>query len=66
MSEEERAETMSFENVVCHVCGEEVCSDCGCCGNMACVNCSCPDAGVQNGTENDDASGESDFDGDGA
>jgi len=30
--------------IVCHVCGHNVCSGCGCCCNHSCENCSCPTA----------------------
>lgn len=35
-----------FENVFCHVCGNEVCQSCGCCCNSNCENGSCPETPV--------------------
>jgi len=32
-----------YDSVYCHVCGNEVCSGCGCCQTPWCENCSCPD-----------------------
>jgi hypothetical protein len=30
-----------YEDVYCHVCGEQVCQECGCCYNPSCANASC-------------------------
>lgn len=34
---------MYYENVFCHICGQQVCQECGCCENENCKSCSCPE-----------------------
>ena len=40
-----------YEDVYCHVCGQQVCQNCGCCQNEYCEYCSCPE--VERNTESE-------------
>lgn len=32
-----------YQDVYCHICGQQVCQACGCCHNPHCEHCSCPE-----------------------
>jgi hypothetical protein len=36
------SEEADFTVATCHICGMEICGQCGCCCNPSCDNCSCP------------------------